>query len=166
SKMSHSQDPSTPEPAAAGSSPDRADEIIRRIGAHLLGGVPDGWRRLDYQVTMATMVEDHKLTAIMGDGAALTGNPPMELKPDLAELRKEMYQPGRGTWFSMRLVLDPPDAYTVHFNFDLDPGWEPPVPPEVFRRDLQAFPRDDAHVPDWLRAQLAAGPDATEGTPA
>lgn len=127
--------------------------------------MPEGWRRLDYRVTMATMVEDYKLTAIMSDGTPLTGNPPTELKPDLIELRKEMYQPGRGTWFSMRLVIDPPDAYVVDFNFDLDPGWDPPVPPMVYQRDLQAFPRTDEHIPDWLRAQLDADPDGSEGTP-
>jgi hypothetical protein len=51
-------------------------------------------------------------------------------------------------------VLTPPDQVRISYNLDEDPKWWPPVPPTVFASDLAAFPRDDAHVPGWLRAEL------------
>ncbi|PRX46538.1 hypothetical protein B0I33_107115 [Prauserella shujinwangii] len=144
---------------------DPADALLRRIGAQLIAVAPEGWRRIDFTATMATMVEDFALTVVLPDGGTPPVDPPPGIKPDLMDLRHRMYEPGRGTWLSLRLVIDPPGSYVVDFNFDLDPRWDPPVPDVVFQRDFEAYPRDPAHVPGWLRERLAGGAGDGERSP-
>jgi hypothetical protein len=48
------------------------------------------------------------------------------------------------------------------FNFDEDPRWWPYVPPTVFSRDLEAFPRTEEHIPEWLRAALVEAAEFEE----
>ncbi|MFE3956882.1 hypothetical protein ACFXPS_22170 [Nocardia sp. NPDC059091] len=73
----------------------------------------------------------------------------------LQELRSEMYEPGRGTWFSLRYTVDPPMEYRVLFNYDDDPNWWPPLPAKAWASDLQTYPRNPEYVPGWLTAKLA-----------
>ncbi|MDT7727891.1 MAG: hypothetical protein QOI21_4467 [Actinomycetota bacterium] len=157
--MSPTQPPSPHHPPSPPPPLDAAqeDELIQQIGARVLQGAPKGWRRIDVKVTMATMVDDIALTVIMSDGSSPPPEPPPDIKAELVALRQGMYQPGRGTWLSLRLILDPPGSYVVHYNFDYDPLWDPPVPPVVYQRDLEAFPRDTEHLPAWYPARMQEG---------
>lgn len=139
------------------------DELIQRIGVMLIDLAPSDWRRIDLRATLATMVEDLALTAIRHDGTTPLMDIPAETKPVLSELRKRMFRPGLGTWFSMRMIIDPPGSYVTHFNFDYDPHWDPPIPPIVYQKDLESFPRDPDHTPSWLASRLAELPEETPG---
>jgi hypothetical protein len=69
-----------------------------------------------------------------------------------------MYQPGAGTWFSFTLTITRPQAVDVDFLYDTYPEDEMyPPSPQAFAQDFEAFPRDEAHTPDWLKAQLREG---------
>jgi hypothetical protein len=153
--MSPTQPPSSPRPSPLDA--EQEDQLIQQIGARVLQRAPQGWRRIDVKVTMATMVEDIALTVIMEDGSSPPAGQPPDIKAELLTLRHGMYQPGRGTWLSLRLILDPPGSYVVHYNFDYDPLWDPPVPPVVYQRDLEAFPRDAEHLPAWYPARTQEG---------
>ncbi|HEX6471954.1 MAG TPA: hypothetical protein VF069_22865 [Streptosporangiaceae bacterium] len=158
-----------PQPAARpGQGPlpfdeDRYDRMIQDIGRVLLRAAPAGWRRIDLKVLMVTAGHDITLTIIMNDGTTTTVEPPAAIARLCAELRARMYRPGEGTWFGLRFTLDPPGDFHVSYNFDFDPLWRPPIRPDVFADDVAAFPRDEAHIPDWLREKLvetAAGSGA------
>ncbi|GGM59092.1 hypothetical protein GCM10012275_32800 [Longimycelium tulufanense] len=140
---------------------DRSEELLQVIGSGLLGIAPAGWRRIDLKATMASSVHDLALTVVMEDGTTAGFATPPQVTSAAVELRQLMYQPGLGTWFSMRYTMDPPSRFHVSFNFDHDPLWNPPVPATVLAQDLEAFPRDDEHVPGWLRARLAGQRDAS-----
>lgn len=131
--------------------PQRQDELTKWIATLLARSAPDGWKRIDMKALMTVGVSDVALTVVLRDGSS----PPAELPRDvigmLAELRSRMYRPGAGTWLSMRLMMDPPGAYYTSFNYDYDPLWDPGIPAAEWAEDLAAFPRDDAHVPAWLR---------------
>ncbi|MEU8345928.1 hypothetical protein SAMN05443665_102195 [Actinomadura meyerae] len=141
----------------------RYEELTQRLGMALLQVAPAGWRRIDLRILMLAGVTDLRLSVIMPDGSSPAADPPRECAQIAAELRSMMYRPGEGTWFGMRFMMDPPSAYWVSFNADFDPGWEPPAAPEEWARDLALFPRDDAHVPGWLRERLGQGADAHGG---
>lgn len=134
--------------------PSRDDLITQWIGQQLMGAAPPEWRRLDLQVAMAANITDIRFTVIMKDGSTPGTELPDGINFALNDLRKEMYEEGKGTWFSLRLTIDPPGDYHANFNFDLEPIWEPPVPDAVLVEDLQAFPRTAEHVPTWLRAKI------------
>ena len=142
---------------ADGPSPEQAAELLR-------AGVPSvGWRRLDLVVRMLSVVEEYQLTVIMPDGATPATDPPPGLAPLFRALRRQAYQPGIGTWYSARLTLDsqwdgPGFVYTE--NFDVDPGWAPPLPPEVYLDDLgTVFGAAEPRVPQWLAGILGVTDD-------
>ncbi|MEV7550124.1 hypothetical protein AB0N89_10910 [Amycolatopsis sp. NPDC089917] len=135
------------------SDPERADQLVQQIGGAVLREAPEGWRRIDVKATMATMVEDLAITVIMADGSSAQVQPP-DVAAALRESRQALYEPGKGTWLAMRLILDPPGSFVVHYNFDFDPLWDPPVPAVVYQRDLEAFPRDEEKIPAWYRARM------------
>lgn len=80
-----------------------------------------------------------------------------ELSDELRALRDEMYEPERGTWLSALFVLNRGSEPEVSFNYDDDPQWSPALHPMMFVCDLEAYPRADEHIPQWLRAVLNHG---------
>jgi hypothetical protein len=133
---------------------DRYDQMIQDIGRVLLRMAPPGWRRIDLKVLMVAPGHDIALTMIMDDGTTDAVESPAVIGEIAAELRARMYREGEGTWFGMRYTLDPPSDFHVSYNFDFDPLWEPPIRPDVFAEDVAAFPRDEQHIPRWLREKL------------
>lgn len=154
--MSHPQpgDPSTSPPPTR---PSRQEELLQGIGRDLVAVLPEGWYRADLRFFDASVVSDTKLAVLMRDG----GRPYVDAPPSVIEAARELrglsYREGPGTWFSLRYLLDPPTRYTVVFNHDFDPMWNPEIPAEVWRTDLEVYPRDEEHTPEWLRAKLTEG---------
>ncbi|GAA1347050.1 hypothetical protein [Saccharothrix algeriensis] len=140
-------DPPTPE--------QRHDELLQRIGGLLLDAAPEDFRRIDLLVRMTVAVQDLALTVYRPDGSTPEVLPPEELTAAFQEMRRVLHQPGRGTWFSCRCVVNAPVRIDITYNFDHDPLFSPPVPAADFARDLEVFPRDEVFLPDWLRAKLA-----------
>jgi hypothetical protein len=133
---------------------DREEELMQQIGAMLLDVAPEGWRRIDLLVRMNVKVYDTELTVYLENGKTAEVFPPEGLTKPFAELRQLHYLPGRGTWFSVRVSLDPPGSINFSYNMDHDPLWNPPIPAEFWVRDLEVFPRDEAFIPAWLREKL------------
>lgn len=138
-------------------SPDRdeiADLVVRRVGGLLMAGAPDGWRRLDLAAAVTVSDRQVVVTAVLPDGYRQV-EPPADLDFLITELRELKNEVGLGTWLSVRLTVDPDGTYAVWFNFAQDPRWDPPLAAESYRRDLDAFPRDDQWVPHWYRERMA-----------
>jgi hypothetical protein len=130
----------------------KSERAVDRISAVLREVAPKGWARISITVSATVLAYDYAVRVGMPDG---TDGGDVRLPPEILaefdEMRSAMYEPGRGTWFSARLVLERGVAPEVTFDFDGDPQWWPPLHPAAFLRDLQAFPRDEEHVPEWLR---------------
>lgn len=135
----------------------RTSPTTDRLVEALLATAPAGWGRIEVVVRATVLMYDFEAKARLANGAVA----PIELSSDFVqgcqELRQEMYEPGRGTWFSMRVALDSQLGRQVDFNFDLDPLWEVPPEPASYTRDVETFPRDEEHMPDWLRAAVELG---------
>ncbi|MEV4600311.1 TNT domain-containing protein [Amycolatopsis sp. NPDC049253] len=78
-----------------------------------------------------------------------------EAGPELIEmfhaLRAGMYRQGRGTWLQARFVLAPGGTFDFDFFVDGEPQWTTPPEPGAYRDELETFPREDEHIPDWWR---------------
>ncbi|PPK63266.1 hypothetical protein V5P93_002090 [Actinokineospora auranticolor] len=91
-----------------------------------------------------------------GDGGAMYM--PAEAAAAVKELRRVMYQPGRGTWCSIEVVFHRGGKEPeVSVNYDENPGWKPELHPTSFSRDQELFPRADEHIPAWLRELIDEG---------
>ncbi|WP_240487257.1 TNT domain-containing protein [Actinomadura flavalba] len=94
------------------------------------------------------------MTCLGGDGERwVVPEVPGELSEALLRLRRAQYLSEQGTWFSLVFFVEP-DRFGVVYNYDDDPGWEPPLPVEHWRRDQVVLPRDGAKMPRWLRERL------------
>lgn len=134
-----------------------ADETESGIAAALAEGAPAGWARIKFTVSATVLAYDYAIELKLGDGRNGSMDVPPAAKAGFRELRERMYEPDRGTWFSATVELRAGAAPEFVYNFDDDPRWSPPLHPAAFSRDLEAFPRDDAHIPSWLRELLDEG---------
>ncbi|WP_370968604.1 hypothetical protein [Amycolatopsis sp. cg9] len=125
--------------------------MVRWIGGWLMDAAPEGWRRIDMTVRLTAAVEEIALAVVMPDGAAARMEPPPDVSPLLFELRNKKYVRDRGTWLSLRLVIEPDGEYRVSYNFDLDPLWDPPLEADVWQQDFEAYFRDEEWTPAWYR---------------
>ncbi|PXY19459.1 hypothetical protein [Prauserella muralis] len=126
-----------------------------RAGLALIDAAPQGWLRIDFRCRAVVEVHDATLSVLLNDGSYPAVPVPQEAVDALLRLRSAMYEPGEGTWFSARYLIDPPGRLHANYNLDFNPRWEPGIAPEGWVRDLEAFPRDAEHIPGWLRAELA-----------
>ena len=140
----------------------RYPELLQEIGAALIGAAPHGWRRIDLVAKIVEGVEDFGLTVIMADLSDAVVEPPERAMRAMAELRRVMDVPERGAWLSARYVLDPPGAFQIFYNYDHDPQWDPPLPADMLRRDLEAHPRPPERLGGWLRRVLGLPDPASE----
>ena len=133
------------------------DELTGGIASALAKAAPDGWVRISLTVSATVLAYDYATEIRLADGSSGDIDLPTEVRSGFRELRARMYEPDRGTWFSATLVLTPGAPPEYSFNFDEDPKWWPPLHPTTFTRDLAAFPRDEQHIPPWLRDLVGEG---------
>ncbi|WP_134715650.1 hypothetical protein [Saccharomonospora xinjiangensis] len=137
-------------------------ELGRKVGFMLLDAVEGDWVRIDLRCKVLSDVHDLALTVLMSDGSSPAVPLPEGIVEPVLRFREAFYEEGKGTWFSARWLLEPPGRLNLIHNVEWDPLWEPDVPASSWRADLERFPRDEEHMPEWLRAKLAEGPEGGE----
>ena len=130
----------------------RQGELVEAIAQKVLNSVPSPWKALAYKATHFTGYAESEVLVTRVDGSVVRSTPPHDL-PD-RELRADMYRERSGTWFSMAMVITPDGRASTSFNYTEEPPADGELNPWLFEDDLARFPRDDAHMPDWLRAWL------------
>lgn len=142
------------------------DEVVNRVGALLAEIAPAGWTQLLCEYRSVGKHVEVDLLAFGADGSPSPVRPPAEVVSLLGRLRAGMYVQGRGTWLSAMLTVDPPGVVYADFAHHTQPRWRRNPPPVGFQDELRMYPRDDAHLPAWLRqrAGLASSTGAGRAT--
>ncbi|MFC9559247.1 hypothetical protein [Agromyces sp. NPDC056965] len=133
----------------------RQSQLTEAIARDLVASVTGPWDRLRFRALILAPTTEYFLYVERGEDSVkvFSGS---EAKSRSRELRSVMYQPGKGTWYTMELVVTSDMAVTTRFDYDNEPAFtEPGVDPIAFATDLEKFPRDDAHRPEWLKSLLA-----------
>jgi hypothetical protein len=139
--------------------PTEQADICAEIGGVLAGGLPDGWAKATLHwsdlVSSGSMAT---LAVVDADGDSLRAVAvPQGINRLCRRLRKGMYTEGRGTWYTLAYTLVP-GRYSIDFDYDDEPD-APSFVPEQYAQDLKFFPRDEEHIPDWLRKKLDGLPN-------
>lgn len=136
-------------------------QLIGQITQLIAPGLPVRVR-VEYRAVGRHIEADVLITG--PDGVPQPVRPDPQVVQLLGTLRTAMYQPGRGTWVSAVLEFAPSTPPTTEFVLDEEPRWRRTPPPVGFADELRFFPREDRHVPDWLRARPStpAQPAAAE----
>lgn len=95
------------------------------------------------------------------DGKVNSPTLPFAVYGALDALRAAMYREGAGTWFSATFRVTAAGSATAEFDYEGEPRWDVPPAPGVYVADLESYPRDAEHIPEWLSARLAEA--AAEG---
>ncbi|MBV2363947.1 hypothetical protein [Streptomonospora nanhaiensis] len=99
-------------------------------------------------------------SGVRTDGGRIERLPvPPEARPLFARLREGMYRAGTGTWFAMSYVINPPDVFSVRYDYTALPELLAPVPAEAFAEEQRRLPRSPEHMPDWFQAGLKSPAD-------
>ncbi len=129
-------------------------ELLRVVAGKLMADRDAEWSRIRMHVRAVSGYQESETWVTTPDGDTMKVFRPLGLGVPLHRLRDAMYQPGAGTWFSADLVVDPSGSVETSFDFDHEPEWDRLLP-EQYRNDLERYPRDDDHIPEWLRNRLA-----------
>lgn len=141
------------------------DQLTRQVGRALLTVAGADWQQVRAEYRSAGRHIEVDVLVKGPDGVERPARPPQEVVDGLGRLRQGMYRPGRGTWLSALYVLDPPSAFSAEFEPDVEPRWRRLPPPIGFADELRFFPREDEHIPDWLRQRAGLPPLQEQGEP-
>lgn len=150
------------------SQPSRGAEehrLMRSVGLALLTVAPPGWQELRAEYRSAGRHVEVDVIVTGEDGTPRPIQPPKDVVDTLGQLRTAMYRQGRGTWMSAIYRLEPPVTFDAEFEPDAEPGWRRPPPPIGFQDELRFFPREDEHIPDWMRTRAGMPPSGPARTP-
>ncbi|CAM3957138.1 hypothetical protein [Janibacter anophelis] len=127
--------------------------LITEVARSLVAVAPEGWTGIDYTTHMLRGQQQARLWIDTSEGrkGAFSGDDTMPL---MRELRAAMYEPGKGTFYTANFVVTAADgSVRTDFEYDAEPDWD--MVPGQYLVDLEAFPRDEEHRPEWLRARIA-----------
>lgn len=128
----------------------QVNDLQQTIVRTIVDAAPEGWQRLEFDYVIvggygvggpAVVVEGQRQLLPAANKVLFPG----------ADLQEAMFEPGKGTWLSMRCVIDPPGEFHFSFNYDepvefdghqeiLDSSWV---------REFKRHPRPWALIPDW-----------------
>ncbi len=120
------------------------------------GSVRAGWQSLRFDAHSAGTVSESGLS-VNRNGSVAIENTVAETFSLVRKLRKLMYRPGYGTWFSLTMKIDDQGHAETHYNYDEEADWSFPLDDESYVEDQQQFPRDPEHIPAWLAPKLGLG---------
>ncbi|WP_344685562.1 hypothetical protein [Saccharopolyspora taberi] len=124
---------------------------------------PADWAEIHLDFRGSSSICQADMSGTTANGGALLMPLPDGVVALMRTLRARMYEPGQGTWLSVHVTLRRGRAADFRFNFTDDPQWSPPVAPTVFSMDVEEFPRDPQHLPEWLRQRLVEAAEFEEG---
>ncbi|RJO72373.1 hypothetical protein D5S18_23190 [Nocardia panacis] len=134
-------------------------EIARELAA--LG--PEGWRRLEVFFAMTTAAEMAVAVYYDDEDRSVRATPTEEILALAREHRDLSAQLGDGAWWRLLLTLTSAGALEIDYDYgDVPFPDEQMFPPEVYRADLEAYPRRT--LPIWLAAYV--GHDNRQSRPA
>ena len=128
----------------------RINELQHEIARAAIDDAPDAEGRLLFEFVAVGGYGVGGVLAERGGSSELVADGGMALVHS-ADLQDAMFERGRGTWLSMRCVIDPPGEYHFSFNYDepvefdeyqeiLDSSWV---------REFKRHPRPWALIPEW-----------------
>jgi len=135
--------------------PVQQNELLGELTLVVVAAQPPDWRRVIVDYHHLGKHTDGVAGVLDPSGTYRYWDPPAKMWQMLQRLRAGMYREGEGTWFSARLVIEPPARFTVQYNWQNRPRFQTWPTPDQFMVELERFPRGDAFVPPWFRESLS-----------
>ncbi|MEU4312610.1 hypothetical protein [Nocardia sp. NPDC024068] len=135
---------------------ERARALMHQVARELGAVAPEGWQRVD-AVFASTVAADVGF-ALYSDAEqrAVRWNPTPQVLAMVREHRQLSARLGDGPWWRLLLSLTSEGQIEVDYDYGDEPFPEDQLfAPEIYRADLEAFPRST--LPVWLAAYVRHG---------
>ena len=132
-------------------------DALNRAAQALSGVMPSGAVKLVYDGFSLTSVAGSQAIARTSDGREVSVKGSLSVSQAFSELRRVMYRPGVGSWWSVRMTVWAGGRAETEFNYDKEPDIEFPPGGVAYLTDLQAYPIDEDKRPEWLRRKVVEG---------
>lgn len=124
-------------------------QLLMTIGQSMARSAPDGWETVELHVTAAGGLSGTNVKATKGDGSedrkfALDD----EGLDAVAELRDEMWQADKGTWYNADFSLTRGGDFHAEFDYD-NPPFGGDADAELLLEDQRLLPRAAERLPEW-----------------
>ncbi len=140
---------------------EQQEELLGEIERVLRSGLPAGGRGVFTWSSVGDGGSEAGFSVVDGNGKPVARSHPEGLAKLCWRLKTGMKRPAIGTWFTVRCEIDESGSFRTDFDYDGEPRLG--AIPEHYARELEWFPRDAAHTPDWLTAILARVPNVYMG---
>ncbi|MDR1512384.1 MAG: hypothetical protein LBS56_02710 [Propionibacteriaceae bacterium] len=138
-------------------------ELSELIAGELCGAIPEGADEIRH-VTSMFVQYSQSMTLLFRDGEEVDSLSSVgSVKENVRSLRKAMYSPEGGTWFSAVFRVFRDGRMKASFNYDEEPvvtdvrGQPREIMPALYAKDLEVFPRSAKATPAWLAAKVEDG---------
>ncbi|MBD8139477.1 MULTISPECIES: hypothetical protein [Frigoribacterium] len=132
-------------------------DALRELGSQLLALIPSGSDRIRMQTSMARGVMAGETLLFAADGSQESAAPARRTFEAARRLRRLMYKPGAGTWFTAVFTVTAAGKLSAQYDYDNEPELGH-FGAEEYRADFEDFPRTAENTPEWLAAILAGAP--------
>lgn len=142
--------------------PTSAEPLLAELLEIIELSTPLRWETARVSVQSTVLTSMWSLSVVTEDGTTKPATLQKAFSPKLAEFRGACYEEGRGTWYSAAITLHKGGEPDVRLYYDEKPEWRRGAWPHpgTYVRDLEFFPRDEEHLPDWLREQVDLAAEA------
>lgn len=136
--------------------PHRRDDLVRQVCRVLIATAPVAWQEIHAWFTTTVGLSTSRLEFVLPGGSRTVpdGIPPAA-ETRLDDLRNGMYRDRIGTWYSARIVIVAPGQFSIDYDYDSEPVFDPPLDASGLALDFEYFPRAREHTPEWLRRTLS-----------
>ncbi len=137
--------------------------LLQAVGQAMVDVAPDGWRRITLDVMAAAEAVDTGIEVEMADGGTSDEDVLLELEgiDAVDDLRKAMYDEGKGTWYLATVTVTSDGQVDASFDYDHAPygGVKDGTPdggnadPALLLEDHKLYPRSAENLPAWHPAR-------------
>ncbi len=135
------------------------DNSVRDIADASRRSAPEGWQKIVLHAEALADTIEIGLAVTLADGTVTERvRPESGLGAQVDELRREMHDAARGTWFLADFTIEGSEV-TADFDYDTcpfgglvdddDPDIEADADPELVLKDHQMYPRPADQLPHW-----------------
>jgi hypothetical protein len=133
---------------------EEGQELLERIFSTMTQGAPGGWKTLQITAFGVGAGADFRTKISFFDGSQKSFRLESITASSCVRLRKTMYLPGKGTWYTGRFTVDAPGECAAEYDYDsipLDPYFEETLEDirDELIEDQKLFPRDQENLPEW-----------------
>ncbi len=125
-------------------------EIAQKIAA----AAPVGWTAIDLEVMALGRLRELHTSITIQSGDVIREDGIGGVSLEVRDLRKGMYEAGRGAWTVMRLRITAAGTSEATYSYDEHPVFAFGVGAAEYATEQQRFPRDPDHRPTWLQEKL------------